>query len=136
LARYNQVSVLVYDVFIVFITYCIIISNGPNNPEIRRDTWRAMEELYNQGKCKAIGVSNYTIKHLNEMISGKYKVNIMPMVNQFELHPYLTQKELIQFCKDHNIIVESYSPFAKGKVSLFVTIYYYDLNGNFYIANR
>ena len=92
--------------------------DGPRNPIIRRDTWRAMEQLYNEGKCKAIGVSNYTVSHLKEMIEegSKYKVNIFPMVNQFELHPKLTQKELIQYCKSHNIIVESYSPFGKGKL--------------------
>jgi len=89
-----------------------------NNAQLRRETWRAMEELYQQGKCKAIGVSNYTEKHLREMLDNDSpsKVNVVPMVNQFELHPKLTQKPLIQYCRDHGIVVESYSPFAKGKL--------------------
>lgn len=83
---------------------------------MRNETWRAFEELYKNGKARAIGVSNYTVKHLEEMVHGQYQVEILPMVNQIELHPKLSQKKLIEYCKKHNIIVEGYSPFAKGKV--------------------
>jgi diketogulonate reductase-like aldo/keto reductase len=90
--------------------------DGPKNPQIRRETWRAMEQLYREKKCRAIGVSNYTIRHLKEMLESDNKVNIVPMVNQFELHPKLTQKPLIDYCRKHGIVVESYSPFGKGKL--------------------
>ncbi len=88
------------------------------NARLRRETWRALEDLYRAGKVKAIGVSNYTEKHLREMLDdgSEFKVDIAPMVNQFELHPLLTQKSLIRYCEQHRIVVESYSPFAKGKL--------------------
>lgn len=75
----------------------------------RQDTWKAMEEIYKSGKAKAIGVSNYTIKHLEEM---KSYATILPMVNQFEFHPFLYQKELLEYCKENNIVVEAHSPLA------------------------
>lgn len=71
----------------------------------RQETWRAMEEIYKSGKAKAIGVSNYTIKHLEEM---KEYATISPMVNQVEFHPFLYQKELLEYCKQNNIILEAY----------------------------
>lgn len=78
----------------------------------REETWRAMEEIYKSGKAKAIGVSNYTIKHLEEM---KDYALIMPMVNQVEFHPFLYQEKLMNYCKQHNIVLEAHSPLAKGK---------------------
>lgn len=78
----------------------------------REETWRAMEEIYKLGKAKAIGVSNYTINHLEEM---KDYALIMPMVNQVEFHPFLYQEKLMNYCKLHNIVLEAYSPLAKGK---------------------
>lgn len=75
----------------------------------RKDTWRAMEEIYKSGKAKAIGVSNYTIKHLEEM---KTYETIHTMVNQIEFHPFLYQKELLEYCKENNIVVEAHSPLA------------------------
>lgn len=78
----------------------------------REETWRAMEEIYKSGKAKAIGVSNYTIKHLEEM---KDYALIMPMVNQVEFHPFLYQEKLMNYCKLHNIALEAYSPLAKGR---------------------
>ncbi|KAL0487492.1 9,11-endoperoxide prostaglandin H2 reductase [Acrasis kona] len=91
-------------------------NSGSDNPKVRRETWRALEDLYKEGKVKNIGVSNYTERHLEEMFVGKYKVDVPPMVNQFELHPKLTQKSLVAYCKNKNIVVESYSPFAKGEL--------------------
>lgn len=75
----------------------------------RKDTWKAMEEIYKSGKAKAIGVSNYTIAHLEEM---KTYATILPMVNQFEFHPFLYQKQLLDYCKENNIAVEAHSPLA------------------------
>jgi diketogulonate reductase-like aldo/keto reductase len=78
----------------------------------RKETWQAMEELYKSGKAKAIGVSNYTIQHLEEM---KTYMHIPPAVNQVEFHPFLYQKELLEYCKKQAIVLEAYSPLAKGR---------------------
>jgi len=79
--------------------------------ELRRPAWRLMEQLAQSGKAKAIGVSNYTIAHLEELLRES---SIKPAVNQVELHVYLQQPELVDFCKKHNIVVEAYSPLAHG----------------------
>ncbi|TFF99872.1 MAG: aldo/keto reductase [Promethearchaeota archaeon] len=76
------------------------------------DTWKAMEKLYEEEKIKAIGVSNFTIEHLNSLLSHS---NIIPAVNQVEFHPFLYQKELLGFCRKNKIILEAYSPLTKGK---------------------
>lgn len=78
----------------------------------REDTWKAMEEIYNLGKAKAIGVSNYTVKHLEEM---KGYMKIAPAVNQIEFHPFLYQEELLNYCKQNNIVIQAHSPLADNK---------------------
>jgi len=78
----------------------------------RLDTWRALSHLYEQKRCRAIGVSNYTIRHLNELMADS---PLVPMVNQFELHPFHTRKELVAFCQEKGIAVTSYSPLARGR---------------------
>jgi len=78
----------------------------------REETWRAMEEIYKSGKAQAIGVSNYTIKHLQEM--KRYMV-VPPAVNQVEFNPFLYQKELLDYCKQNNIVLEAYRPLTNGK---------------------
>lgn len=79
------------------------------------DTWRALEKLYNDGRVRAIGVSNFTIEYLERLMSG---TTVIPAVNQIELHPHLSQVELRDYCKKHGIAVESYSPIggAGGKL--------------------
>jgi diketogulonate reductase-like aldo/keto reductase len=83
------------------------------NKSIRSDTWRAFEKIYKDGKAKAIGVSNYTIGHLDEM---KEYAKIMPMVNQVEFHPKLYQKDLMDYCVKHEIVLTAYSSLAKGEL--------------------
>lgn len=78
----------------------------------REETWRAMEEIYKSGKARAIGVSNYTITHLEEM---KKYAKVPPAVNQVEFHPFLYQKELLKYCKENNILLEAHSPLADLK---------------------
>ena len=73
-----------------------------------------MEEIYKSGKAKAIGVSNYTIRHLEEM---KKYADIFPAVDQVEFHPFLYQKDLLEYCKENNIVLEAHSPLASGNVS-------------------
>lgn len=80
----------------------------------RVDSWRALEEIQASGRSKAIGVSNFTIKHLEELMTVS---KVVPAVNQVEFHPFLykEQAELLAFCHKHSIIVEAYSPLAHGK---------------------
>lgn len=75
------------------------------------DTWQAMEELYNEGLCKAIGVSNFGEKHLTELMMT---AEINPMVNQVESHPYLPQEDLVAYCKKNMIAVTAYAPLGSG----------------------
>jgi methylglyoxal/glyoxal reductase len=81
--------------------------------ELSVETWMAMEELYKQGKIRAIGVSNFWIHHLEYFLP---KVNIVPAVNQVEFHPRMTQAKLLHFCKERNIQVEAWSPIMQGQV--------------------
>ncbi len=73
--------------------------------------FRALEKLVKDGKVRSIGVSNYTEKHLEELL--KY-CEIKPVVNQVEFHPKLFQKDLLEYCKAHGIVLEAYSSLAKG----------------------
>lgn len=80
----------------------------------RQDSWQGLCELYKTGRTKAIGVSNYTIAHLEELMA---RSDIVPAVNQIEFHPYLYEEQapLLEFCKRHNIVIEAYSPLAHGR---------------------
>jgi len=77
----------------------------------RRGTWRAMEEILASGRARAIGVSNYTVRHLEEMDGY---ADVPPMVDQVESSPFLYQKELLDYCRPRGIIVEGHSPLARG----------------------
>ena len=72
-----------------------------------RPTWKALEALYHEGKCRAIGVSNWTQPMLEDMLTW---ATVKPTVNQVELHPFLAQEELVKFCLDNDILPEAYSP--------------------------
>ncbi len=74
------------------------------------DSWKEMEKLYKEGKCKAIGVSNFNIHHLEEL---KKHAEIMPMVNEIECHPLFIQVELREYCSKNNIQVLSYTSTAR-----------------------
>ncbi|MFW9779871.1 MAG: aldo/keto reductase [Candidatus Heimdallarchaeota archaeon] len=82
--------------------------------KLRLDTWRAMETLADDGKCKSIGVSNYMLRHLEELLDN---CSIPPVVNQIELSPYnyLYRKEVVDYCRSKNIVLEAYSPLTKGR---------------------
>lgn len=77
------------------------------------ESWKAMEDLYKQGKIKAIGVSNFKVHHMEEIMEN---CEIKPMVNQIEFHPSCLEKEIRYFCKKEDIVVTGYSPLANGKV--------------------
>jgi methylglyoxal/glyoxal reductase len=78
-----------------------------------KDAWRALETLYKEGRVKAIGVSNFQIHHLEDLMQD---AEIKPMVNQVEYHPRLTQKELQSFCQKHGIQLEAWSPLMQGQL--------------------
>jgi len=79
------------------------------------DTWRAMTELYKQGKVRAIGVSNFQIHHLRDILDAS---DVVPAVNQIELHPLMNQKDIRDFCQLNNIVVEAWSPLMKGNLDI------------------
>ncbi|GER71870.1 glyoxal reductase [Weizmannia acidilactici] len=76
------------------------------------ESWKAMEELYHEGKIKAIGVSNFQIHHLEDLMAH---TDIVPMINQIETHPEFPQNELHEFMKQHNILHEAWGPLGQGK---------------------
>ncbi|WP_329129837.1 aldo/keto reductase [Streptomyces sp. NBC_01476] len=77
------------------------------------ETWKAMEEIYRSGRSRAIGVSNFNPHHLNRLLQ---ETEVVPAVNQIEVHPYLTQEDVRAFNAEHEIATEAWSPIAKGKV--------------------
>ena len=77
------------------------------------DTWKALEKLYKDGRVRAIGVSNFQIHHLEELMANS---EITPMVNQVEYHPRLTQTDLLAFCKKNQIQLEAWSPLMQGQL--------------------
>ncbi|BFI98389.1 aldo/keto reductase [Priestia sp. Y58] len=78
-----------------------------------KDTWKALEKLYKDGKIRAIGVSNFQVHHLEDLIAD---AEVKPMVNQIEFHPLLTQTEVREYCKKQEIQVEAWSPLAQGEL--------------------
>ncbi len=81
--------------------------------ELRLNSWKALEKLYDEGKCRAIGVSNYMTWHLEEVLGESSTV---PTVDQVEFSPYLYQRELLEFCNSKGIQLEGYSPLGKGQI--------------------
>jgi diketogulonate reductase-like aldo/keto reductase len=79
----------------------------------RADSWRAMAEMNDEGIVRAIGVSNFTVRHLEELKSDSMPI---PQVNQVEFHPFIyeQQKELLDYCKQHDILIEAYSPLSRA----------------------
>jgi 2,5-diketo-D-gluconate reductase A len=77
------------------------------------ETWKALETLYAEGRARAIGVSNFQPDHLRRVLD---ETEIVPAVNQIEVHPYLTQEKLLAFDAEHGIATEAWSPIAQGAV--------------------
>lgn len=78
-----------------------------------KETWKALEKIYQEGRARAIGVCNFQIYHLQELMA---ECKIVPMVNQVESHPLLIQKELLQFCQANRIQMEAWSPLMQGRL--------------------
>lgn len=79
---------------------------------LRKKAWLELEQIQAADKAKSIGVSNYTIRHLEDM---KSYAGIVPAVNQVELHIFLQQPELVEYCRERDIVIEAYSPLAHSK---------------------
>ncbi len=81
-------------------------------PGNRDETWKAMASLLKGGKCRSVGVSNYTISHLKQLLE---ETDTIPAVNQVEFHPFLYQKELLEYSLSDGIQLEAYSPLTRGE---------------------
>lgn len=83
-------------------------------PILRLETWRALERLTLDGRVRDIGVSNYLAKHIDEILEY---APVVPAVNQIELSPYLyrTRLDTVERCRQHDIVIEAYSPLTKGR---------------------
>ena len=80
-------------------------------PGLRQESWKALLKIRDEGLARSIGVSNYTIRHLEELLRA---TPAPPAVNQVEFHPFLYQKELLEFCVSKKIQLEAYSPLTRG----------------------
>lgn len=85
------------------------------NIENRHDSWRALEEFVVSGRIKSIGVANFKPRHLQGLLDIAYT---KPVVNQIETHPLYTDFDTIELCKEHNILIEAYSPLAQNNKNL------------------
>ena len=91
----------------------VVIEHKDDYKEDILETWRAFEQLYKDGKVRAIGVSNFLIEHI-EII--KKNASIFPMVNQIQLHPQYPQEEMVKYCRENEILVEACSPLIRGEI--------------------
>ncbi|WP_371825509.1 aldo/keto reductase [Pontibacillus sp. ALD_SL1] len=78
-----------------------------------KESWKAMEKLYHDGKIRAIGVSNFHPHHLDDLLKD---AEVTPVINQVELHPKLAQQEVRDYCEKHDIVVEAWSPLMQGQI--------------------
>jgi diketogulonate reductase-like aldo/keto reductase len=79
---------------------------------LRQETWRALVKLAEQGLCRSIGVSNFTVRHLDELLTGS---PVVPAANQIEFSPFLNRAALKEYCQSRGIVVEAYSPLARSR---------------------
>lgn len=101
------------DVDLYLIHWPANARNYSNWQKANADTWLAMEELQSEGKIKSIGVSNFWPEHLESLLKT---AKVKPAVNQIEFHPGYWQPEVSKFCRAHGIVVEAWSPLARGTV--------------------
>eukprot|EP00898_Chlorokybus_atmophyticus_P008898 jgi/Chlat1/9009/Chrsp94S08349 len=92
-----------------YVDLCMLHAPAKGN---RQDSWRALGELQKEGKVKSIGVQDFDIHKLQDLMSSPG--GILPAVNQLEVTPFNTQERLCTFCREHNVQVEAYSPLTRG----------------------
>jgi methylglyoxal/glyoxal reductase len=83
-----------------------------DKPEDRLGSWQALGELRAEGRCRAVGVSNYAIRHLEELRAHS---TLLPAVNQIEFHPFVYDPEMVRYCAEHGIQLEAYSPLTRNR---------------------
>lgn len=101
----NKLQTDYLDLYLIH--WPVVKGHGDNWQKDNLGTWRAMEELYEEGILKAIGVSNFSVEHLENLVNH---ARIKPMVNQLLIHPGVTQTETRNYCKKHTILLQAYSP--------------------------
>lgn len=79
------------------------------------DTWRELERIRESGRARSIGVSNFFPEHLERL---RHETDVKPVLNQIELHPALQQREVVEYCREHGIEIESWGPLGQGKYDL------------------
>ncbi|ANB14254.1 aldo-keto reductase superfamily protein [Sugiyamaella lignohabitans] len=93
----------------------LLLLHGPEPPaNLRLGAYKALQEAVAEGKVKNIGVSNYAVHHLEELLNWP-ELKIKPAVNQVEINPWLQRDDIAQFCKKNNILIEAYSPLMRGE---------------------
>ncbi|KAF4457570.1 hypothetical protein F53441_620 [Fusarium austroafricanum] len=94
-----------------YVDLLLIHVPGPNRVH-RQTLWSAMERVKREGRAKSIGVSNFLVRHLEEL--REYATEWPPSVNQIELHPWCQQRDVVTYCQENSIVIEAYSPLATG----------------------
>ena len=89
----------------------LYLIHWPGN-RLRLETWKSMEALFELGKTRSIGVSNYMVHHLEELRGAS---STPPATNQIELSPFLQQRDVVSYCRERSIPVEAYSPLTRGR---------------------
>ncbi|KAJ8596381.1 Aldo/keto reductase [Rhizopogon salebrosus TDB-379] len=90
-----------------------LIHDPYSGTERRLATYKALQDARQAGKIRSVGVSNYGIKHLQEILNAGYE---MPAVNQIELHPLCQQRPIVDYCREHSIVVQAYCPIIRGNM--------------------
>lgn len=95
-----------------YIDLYLIHSPRARSPEDRLASWRGLEKLHREGLCRAIGVSNYSVRHLEEL---RNHADVVPAVNQVEFHPYVFDPGLLAHCEQRGIRLEAWAPLTRGR---------------------
>jgi diketogulonate reductase-like aldo/keto reductase len=95
-----------------YVDLYLIHSPRANSPEDRLASWRGLEKLHREGVCRAIGVSNYAVRHLEELRTHS---DVVPAVNQVEFHPFVFDPELLAYCARLGIRLEAWAPLTRGR---------------------